>query len=85
MEQITVHIEGMACGMCESHINDVVRKNFNVKSVKSSHRKGTAVIVSNEAISEEDIHRAIDPTGYTVTSVEYGPLERTGLFAKKRG
>ncbi len=39
-----VDIDGMMCGMCESHINDAVRNNFKVKKVSSSHGKGRTVI-----------------------------------------
>ena len=37
MVKITVGIEGMACGMCEAHINEAVRNAFQVKKVTSSH------------------------------------------------
>lgn len=40
MVQITLKIDGMACGMCESHINDAVRSAFPVKKVTSSHTRG---------------------------------------------
>ncbi len=30
MVKITVGIEGMACGMCEAHINEAVRNAFRV-------------------------------------------------------
>ena len=46
MRKITAHIDGMQCGMCESHVNDLVRKNFKVKKVKSSHRTGECIIVA---------------------------------------
>lgn len=36
MEQIIAKIDGMMCGMCESHMNDMVRNNFKVKKVTSS-------------------------------------------------
>ena len=32
MEQIIAKIDGMMCGMCESHMNDMVRNNFKVKN-----------------------------------------------------
>ena len=32
MVKITLRIEGMACGMCESHINDTVRRQFRTSS-----------------------------------------------------
>lgn len=31
MYQTTLKIDGMACSMCESHVNDAVRKAFPVK------------------------------------------------------
>lgn len=38
MIKTTLKIDGMMCGMCESHMNDVIRKNFKVKKVTSSAR-----------------------------------------------
>lgn len=40
MIKITLDVEGMACGMCEAHVNNAVRQNFAVKKVTSSHTKG---------------------------------------------
>ena len=40
MTKTTLKIDGMMCGMCESHMNDAIRKAFNVKKVTSSHSKG---------------------------------------------
>ena len=31
MVKTVVKIEGMACGMCESHMNDTFRNKFQVK------------------------------------------------------
>ena len=42
MIKTTLGINGMACGMCESHINDVVRRNFKVKKVSSSFKNALA-------------------------------------------
>ena len=39
MQQITLKIDGMMCGMCESHINESIRNNFSVKKVTSSHKE----------------------------------------------
>lgn len=33
MVKTIVGIDGMMCGMCESHVNDVIRKSFDVKKV----------------------------------------------------
>jgi len=84
MIKITVKIEGMACGMCESHINDTVRRAFPVKKVSSSHSKGETVILTESSISEEQLRAAIDPTGYRVLGVESGPCVKKGLFGSAK-
>lgn len=33
MIKTTVKVDGMMCGMCESHVNDAVRKAFQVKKL----------------------------------------------------
>ena len=35
------------CGMCEAHMNDLIRKNFKVKKVTSSAKDGETVIISD--------------------------------------
>ena len=42
MYETKVKIDGMMCGMCESHINDAIRNAFSVKKVSASHSKGEA-------------------------------------------
>ena len=55
MVKITVGIEGMACGMCEAHINEAVRNTFQVKKVSSSHTKKQTVIIAEKDIPEEEL------------------------------
>ena len=47
MLKITLGVDGMMCGMCESHVNDAVRKAFPVKKVTSSHGKEASALKSN--------------------------------------
>lgn len=65
-----VKVEGMRCGGCEAHVNDLIRKNFDVKKVKSSHIFKKTKIYTNEKLSEEDINRLIENDGYTVKGIE---------------
>ena len=84
MIETVVMIDGMMCGMCESHINDIVRKNFNVKKVSSSHSKGRCVILSEKPIDESKLREAINATGYEVKSVESSPApEKHSLFGRR--
>ena len=41
MIETIVKVDGMMCGMCESHINDAIRRHFQVRKVSSSHSKGS--------------------------------------------
>lgn len=87
MVQTTLKIDGMMCGMCESHINDAIRKEFPVKKVTSSHSKGTCVILSEEPLDEARLRDTIDATGYTLLDVQSEPYEKkgglAGLFHRK--
>ena len=40
MFETIIKVDGMACGMCEAHVNDAVRNAMRVKKVSSSHTKG---------------------------------------------
>ncbi len=80
MTKTTLNINGMACSMCESHMNDTIRKNFSVKSVKSSYQKGQSVVISKEPLDEEKLKKAIADTGYQVTAITAEPYEKKGLF-----
>ena len=61
MYQTTLKIDGMMCGMCESHISDTIRKAAPVKKVTSSHAKGEAVVLTDEPLDIE----AVKAAGYT--------------------
>ena len=84
MLKITVQVDGMMCGMCESHVNDAVRKTFQVKKVTSSHSKGQTVILSENDIDEGALRLAIGATGYEVKAISREPYEKKGLFGLGR-
>lgn len=84
MIRTIVEIDGMMCGMCESHINDVIRNNFKVKKVSSSHSKGRAVVESEAELSEAELREKIGATGYEVTAVTSEPFEKKGLFGRRK-
>lgn len=84
MLKIVLGIDGMACGMCETHINNVIRKSFPVKKVASSHRKGETVIIAEHEIDEYKLREAINQTGYRVTGIKTEPYERKSFSIFKR-
>ena len=79
MVETLLRVDGMICGMCERHINDVVSKTARVNKVTSSPPKGETVIVSEQPVDVEALKAAIAETGYTVTGVQTRPYEQTGF------
>ena len=82
MIQTTVKVSGMACSMCEAHINDTIRTAFPVEKVSSSHSKGETVILSQEPLDENALRAAINATGYTAGEISTAVYEKKGFFAK---
>lgn len=80
MVKITLGVEGMACGMCEAHINEAVRNAFRVKKVTSSHTKKQTVILAEQDIPEQELRNVIEKTGYDVVSASSEPYEKKRLF-----
>ena len=85
MIQTTVQVSGMACSMCEAHINDAIRAAFSVEKVSSSHSKGETVILSKKPLDENALRAAIDATGYTAREIRAVPYEKKAIshFGKK--
>lgn len=82
MVKITVGVQGMACSMCEAHINEAVRKAFQVKKVTSSHTKKQTDIIAENDIPEQEMRSVIAKAGYDAVSVSSEPYEKKGLFGK---
>ena len=84
MFKITLDIEGMACGMCEAHINDAVRQAFPIKKVTSSHSKNSTEIIAAMPIDDEKLKKVIEATGYKVCGIHTQPCERRGFSLFKK-
>lgn len=81
MVKITLAIDGMACSMCEAHVNEAIRKACRVKKVTSSHSKGQTEIIAEAAPDEAALRSAVETTGYRVLSIQTQPYEKKGLFS----
>ena len=79
----TLKIDGMMCGMCEAHVNDVIRRNFKIKKVSSSHSKNQTTIISESLLDEKLLKNKIGETGYKVLDIKYEEeTKKKGLFNK---
>lgn len=85
MIKTTLTIDGMMCGMCESHVNDTIRRNFKINKVTSSHSKGVTEIISESPLDEDSLKEAVGKTGYRVMEIKTEPYEkkRFSLFGRK--
>jgi len=81
MTQTIVKVDGMMCSMCESHINEAVRRAMEVKKVTSSHTKGVTEIITDQPVDEQKVRDAIEATGYRVMGVSSKPYEKKGFFS----
>lgn len=70
IKKITLQIDGMMCGMCESHINDAIRSNLNVKKLKTSHATGLSEFQTNDVVSDDRLKEIINKTGYKVLEIK---------------
>ncbi|MBR0462196.1 MAG: heavy-metal-associated domain-containing protein [Erysipelotrichaceae bacterium] len=81
MNRIVLKIDGMACSMCESHINDTVRKVLpEADKVRSSHKKGETEFLYEGDFDQEKLKEAINETGYECVDINVAPYEKKGLF-----
>ena len=79
MIKTTLGIDGMMCGMCESHMNDAIRNNFKVKKVNSSDANKTTEIISEGQLDEDKLKQVVADTGYTMTSINTEEYEKKGF------
>lgn len=64
----TLGVEGMVCSMCEAHVNDAIRRYFEVRRVKSNRRKKTCVVVSEEPLDKDKVRAVLAELGYDLVS-----------------
>lgn len=80
MYKITLNIEGMACGMCEAHMNDAIRAAFAARKVTSSHVKKQTVIIAENDIDDAKLAETVKSTGYQLTGITREHYEKKGLL-----
>lgn len=80
MVKTVLKIDGMMCGMCEAHMNDLIRKNFKVKKVTSSAKDGETVIISDAELDIPWAKKQIKDIGYEMVDYTCEPYEKKGLF-----
>ena len=73
----------MACGMCEAHMNDTVRKVLpEAGKVRSSYKKGETEFLYEGDFDQEKLINAIKETGYECIGIAVEPYQKKGLFGR---
>lgn len=84
MKKVILKIDGMRCGMCETHINNIVRTNLTkVKKVKSNHHNGEATFVVDDDVNYQSVIDGITKDGYRVLEQKDEPYVGFSLFHRK--
>lgn len=82
MNKYVLSIDGMMCGMCEAHINDVIRKSIpEAKKVNSSYKKNESSFIVEGSADIDKLKEDIRNIGYEIkdyTVEEY--KKKWGLF-----
>ena len=82
MWKYTIEVSGMMCAMCESHVNDAVRKALPVKKVTSSRSRNETTVIAETELDEEALRSAISDTGYEAGEIRKEPYVKKGLFGR---
>ena len=82
MYKIVLGIDGMKCGMCEAHINDLIRKKIKVNKVSSNHKKGETTIICDTYLSQDLLDNVFEGSGYKIDSLKREEAKKT-LFEYK--
>ena len=82
MFKTTIEVNGMMCGMCESHVNDAVRNAMTVKKVTSSRGKRETVVFTDDEPDADTLRAAISATGYEVGEIKTEPYVKKGFFGR---
>ena len=83
MVKTTLKIDGMMCGMCESHMNDLIRNHYSVKKVSSSVSKGETEIISENELDLSELGEQVNGIGYELIDVQTEPYQKKKFFLFK--
>ncbi len=76
MLKIVMKIDGMACGMCEAHVNDALRRVDGVKKTSSSYSKGQSEVIAEDTVDTDRLRAEVEQTGYKVLSISAVPYDK---------
>ena len=79
MKKYVFSVLGMSCTMCESHINDAIRRTCDIDRIKSNRKKNETVVIA-DTLDIEAIKKALSVLGYEAELKEEGEYEKQTFF-----
>ncbi len=79
MKKYVFAVDGMYCGMCESHVNDAIRRVCDARTVKASRHRKEAVVIGNQ-LDVDRVIKALSDLGYEAKLTEESEYEKSPLF-----
>lgn len=69
-QERTLVVEGMKCMHCAAHTEEALKKVKGVKKVTVSLEDKTAVVLSNDKVTNEELIQAVEEQGFKVTEIK---------------
>ena len=69
-QERTLGVEGMKCMHCVAHTEAALKKVKGVKKVTVSLEEKTAVVLSNDKVTNEELVQAVEEQGFNVTEIK---------------
>jgi copper chaperone len=68
MTEKTFTVEGMSCGHCKAAVEEELNRLSGVERSNADFERGTVEVAYDEdSVTTEDIRRAVEEAGYTLT------------------
>lgn len=81
MKKAMVKVRGMACSMCEAHVQQALRNEIEgLRQLKASHRKAEVTFLCESRVAEDKIKKVITALGYDYVSTEWTEENKKGMF-----
>lgn len=80
MFKTTIQVEGMACSMCENHVQEAIRRLGSVSKVKANRKKKEVSFLSEEILDSKTIQKTIEGLGYECKSISTSEHKKKSLF-----
>ena len=69
-QERTLVVEGMKCMHCAAHTEEALKRVKGVKKVTVSLEEKTAVVLSNDKVTNEELIQAVEEQGFKVTEIK---------------